>query len=279
MWLAAPAPPVRLFVFATDARGAAVDDLAATDVDVRVSGAGCPIGAFSHGGSPMRVALVADTSEASMGDLRWLRDGLNAVVDGLPAGADAAFVEVGGGYRLRLRPTSDRTRLHASVNALRPELDGGTQVARALLESHAALFDGADRWPIFVIVASDAAENPAMVKQTAFDAFTDRLRAEGATVHSVLLPAGGNSGSAKVLDAMLKNLASNTHGVYHETADGPGLTAALAGVASRIAEDAGRMAGGYQVEFTCAGAIGGGEVEIGTSRPGVHLSASQSRTP
>jgi hypothetical protein len=275
--LAAQPQTTRLFVMATDRSGAPIEDLQAADIDVKENGATRPIASFRKGTAPMRVVLLVDDGAAIDGAMRR---GMDALIGSLPLDAEAALVTVNGGYALRVAPTLDRKRLSDGIKSLRGEKNG-TQVARALMEAEAKLLrDGPERWPVYVVVTADADENTSMVKQPEFDAFSNRLQAVAASVHALVITAGGGtSQSAKVLDAMARNLTSNSGGLLQELSSSRGTSDALAAVSERIARDWKRMSTGYEVAFVHATTASDPSIEIGTAREGITLTPSLRRTP
>ena len=260
--------------------GAPAVDLSAADFDIKESGVARQIVAVRHADEPMRVVVLVDNSDAAVVMEGQLRAGLHALVDGLPDSAEVALVTVAGGYELRLAPTTSRQRVASSIDGLHGETGMGTLVAKSLLEAETRVTrNAADRWPVFVIVSTDAAENPTMVKQVEFDALSDRLQRAAATVHAVVLTGGaGNSGASKLLDTMARNLTENSGGLFQDITNSRGLRDALTATAARMMADWQRISAGYEIEYAGSGR-GDAPVEVGTSRPGVSLVPSLRRVP
>lgn len=200
-----PAPSTRrLFVLATRS-GDAVTDLSASEFDVKENGASCTVVSARRATTPMRVVVLIDNGDANLAMTDPMKRGLRALVAAIPPEIEVALVTVAESYSLRVAPTVDRKRLERGVDALYAA-QGATAVAQSLMLAHTRLFPGdVERWPVFVIVASDAAENTTMVKQPDFDAFSRHLDDEAASVHAVVITAAsGNSQSSRVLDNMAR---------------------------------------------------------------------------
>jgi Mg-chelatase subunit ChlD len=276
--IAAQPDTTRLYVFASDRNGAAVEDLSASDFDVKENAAACRVIQVRHGNEAMRVVVLVDNSDAIAIDP--LRKGLRELTSRIPADAEIGLVTIaGGGYELRVAPTLDRPRLEKSVNSLYGD-GGGPRVAESLMQADAALFrDRAERWPVFVLVTGDSGVNTTAVKQVEFDAFTVHLQAVAASVHVVVLADAGNSQGARVLNALATNLTQNTGGLFAEISNTRALAETLARVGERIASDHKRMAAGYELEFVGAPPGPGMALEVGTARDGVTLLPSLRRVP
>ena len=277
--LAAAQPgTTRLYVFATDRTGTAVEDLSAADFDVKENGTACRVIRVRHGSEPMRLIMLVDNSDAIAIDP--LRKGLREFISRIPADAEIGLVTIaGGGYDLRVAPTPDRSRLEKGVNSLYSD-GGGPRVAESLMQADTALFrDRADRWPVFVLVTADSGVNTTAVKQIEFDAFSTHLQAVAASVHAVVLADAGNSQGARVLNALATNLTQNTGGLFEEIANTRTLADTLAKVGERIASDHKRMAAGYELEFVGVPPGPGAALEVGTARDGVTLLPSLRRVP
>jgi hypothetical protein len=277
---AAQSHTTRLFVFATRG-GEAVSDLAASEFDVKENGASCSVVSATRANTPMRVVVLIDNTDANVAMGDPMRRGLRALLDAIPTDIEVALVTVSESYSLRVAPTTDRKRLQGSIDALH-SLEAGTVVAQSLMSAATRLFpNDVDRWPVFVIVSSDAAENTTMVKQPDFDAFSRRLNDEAASVHAVVITAAsGNSQGSRVLDNMTRTLTANTGGAYEDTVNPRALPDLLTGIGARISSDWRRMAAGYEVHYTCAAPRGADPaIEIGTPRDGVILAPSFRRVP
>ena len=268
----------RLYVFATDRAGTAVEDLSAADIDVKENGATCRLLEVRHGNEPLRVVVLVDNSDAIAIDP--LRKGLRELLSRIPADAEIGLATIaGGGYDLRVAPTLDRPRLEKSVSSLYGD-GGGPRVAESLMQADKALFqDRTDRWPVFVLVTADSGVNTMAVKQIEFDAFSNHLQVVAASVHAVVLADAGNSQGARVLNSLATNLTENTGGLFEEISNTRTLADTLARVGDRIASDHKRMAAGYELEFVGAPPGPGTALEVGTAREGVTLLPSLRRVP
>ena len=99
--------PRQIFVGVTDAGGAAVLDLQAADFQIQELGVPRLVSTAALANTPMRVALLVDTSDAASPHLNNVRAGLLAFLDALPPEHEIALTTTGRQLRVREQPTTD----------------------------------------------------------------------------------------------------------------------------------------------------------------------------
>ena len=107
-----------VFVSVTTAAGAPVLDLADSDFEVTDGARKREILSSGLAKSPMRIALLVDTSDGTANAITQIRNGLTAFLEALPADAEVMVVSTGRQVRVRLQPTSDRKKALDLVKAV-----------------------------------------------------------------------------------------------------------------------------------------------------------------
>jgi hypothetical protein len=108
----------QVFVHAVDQQGAPVLDLSPGDFDVTEGGTTRTVARAGLAKSPMRVAMIVDTSDGAASALIHLRAGLLGFLDGLPPDAEVLMVSTGRQTRVRVQPTTDRKKLKEVAGGL-----------------------------------------------------------------------------------------------------------------------------------------------------------------
>jgi hypothetical protein len=98
--------------------------------------------------TPMRVALLVDTSAATSGAIAQLRAAVTAFLDALAPEHEALLVTTGRRVQVRVPPTLDRVKLKGGAGGLLS--DGGpTALIDALTEvDQRFMRKSGDRWPV-----------------------------------------------------------------------------------------------------------------------------------
>ena len=99
-----------IFVSVVDRTGTPVVDLQPGDFDVQEGGAKRTVVRAALAKSPMRVAVMVDTSDAASTSLNPIRAGLAQFFDALPPEHEALLVSTGRQMRMGLRPQSRHAR-------------------------------------------------------------------------------------------------------------------------------------------------------------------------
>src|SRR5262249_52151849 len=150
-----------VFVSVVDRSGAPVLDLSPGDFEVTENSVKRQVLSASLAKSPMRVALILDTSDGAAPAINHLRAGLAAFLDALPPAHEVLIVSTGRQSRVRVQPTLDRKKLRDAAGGLFAD-GGATVLSDTLLEvDDRFMRKTEDRWPVFVIVTGDGPEGSA----------------------------------------------------------------------------------------------------------------------
>lgn len=275
--LAAPAPAKvhtrQIFVQVRDQQGAPVLDIAQGDFDVKEAGVVRQVTRAGLATSPMRIALLVDTSDAAAAALTHVRAGLVEFIDALPPEHEVLLVSTGRQMRVRVPPTTDRKKLRETAGGLFPD-GAGTVLTDGLLEiDDRFMRKGEDRWPVFVIVTSDGTESSAGAHEKEFNQWAVALGARGATVHALVLKVGKGGG---VPDVVAMNLTQNTGGRFDMMNTSNSIPEKLKTLATQIAGDHKAMGAWYRLEFQTDSADFR-PIDVGVARSGVRLQISDRR--
>ena len=233
-----------VFVSAMDRTGSPVVNLTAADFEVLVGGVkqGVTRATFSM---PMRIVLLVDASAAVSPMLTFFRGGLNAFVDAMPAGDEIAVISTAGQIGVRQAPTTDRTKLHAVIDRFAPE-GGGNAFLDALVEADKRFLKNVpDRWPVFVILTTDAGEMQGSPDIEEFNAFVHDFVARVGSAHAIVVH-GQRTG---LISDVAGNLVNNAGGVYDPLAISNSLADRMKALAARVAADHQAMANRYAIEY------------------------------
>ena len=185
------------------------------------------------GAAPARIILLVDSSSAMSPMLTHFRAGLRAFLDGIPAQHEIALVSTGGQLRIRVPPTSDRDRLDKAVASFASE-GGANAFLDSLLEADTRLLKSAPTmWPVFVIVATDAAETRGEQRIDDYNKFMNDFTSRGGQAHSIII-RGKNSG---IVTDIAINLSQNTRGIHETIAISNALPDKMREVATRLESD------------------------------------------
>jgi len=244
--IAAQKPMQRIiFISAVDQAGGPALDLKAEDFEITEGGVKKPVARAALAGSPMRVALLVDTSQATEKTIiDSLRKSLPAFVDALPAEDELALVTIGNRSRTRGKPMTDRTKVRTDVTKI--SSDGGAVVLLdGLRDAYNQFMKPPEvKWPVFVVVTTDSAEGSTGVRGDDYGKLINEILMRGSSVHFVAI----QSGAPGSVTEYAKNITENTGGLY-ETVAPTALDAAMAKVSARLADDHTRMSRTYQIEF------------------------------
>jgi hypothetical protein len=275
-WLAAAAAatqspnPRRVFVLALDRTGEPIRDLAAGDLTVTEDGVACRVTRATLGSQPPRIVLLIDSSTTMKGMLVQFRNGLRAFLGALPPELEVAIVSTGRQMRIRVSPTSDRTRLRDGAESFSSD-EGPNAFLDSLLESDLRLLRTApSRWPVFVILTTDAGSTLRLPHIEEFNPFVTDLRARGGTAH-VILVQGRNTG---ITSELAQNLARNTGGIHETMVIPTAIARRMQAAAERIADDLRVMSTRYELEYLCSESRGSAAIEVRALRPGATIQLS-----
>ena len=170
-----------------------------------------PVASAQRGpGGRSRIVLIVDSSSAVASMLTHFRAGLNSFLDALPGEPEVAIISTGGQLRIRVAPTTDRTKLRAVADGFSSD-GGGNSFLDTLLEADRRfLKSAADRRSIVVILTTDAGAAVAEVRVDAYNKFANDFQVRGGRAHAIVV-RGVNSG---MTTQIAENLTRNTGGYY-----------------------------------------------------------------
>ena len=263
----------RVFVRALDRSGAPILDLQPADFEIVEAGVTREVArATLMSKIPMRVLLLADTSEHAAPALLQLRHALVAFLDALPPEHEAAIVTTGRRPSVRVPPTTDRKKLNNAASGLFTD-GSGTAVIDALLECDDRFIKKVDdRWPVFVVVTSDGNESSTGVDEKRLDAWLSVLSARGISAHAITLKFKGTG-----LGETIAHTATQNAGGRYDFINSPSsLPEKMKMLAEQIAKDFEQAATKYQVDFV-TDSKDWNRVEMRVARDGARLEISQGR--
>jgi von Willebrand factor type A domain len=269
---AARAHTRRVFVSVVDRAGTPVADLGPADFEVTEGGVKRQAAHAGLETSPMRIALVVDTSDGAAPALTHLRAGLLAFIDALPPQHEIMMVSTGRQSRVRVPPTTDRKKIRDAASGLFS--DGGAAVLMdSLLEADDRFMRNAeDRWPVFVIVTGDGAEGSAGAHERKFNEWVAAVPARAISAHALVLKYNGGG----VPEIIAGHLVQAAGGRYDFMNTSNSLPDKLKALGETLTAEAKQMSTWYQVGFQ-TDAPDLAPVEIAVARSGVKIRVSNRR--
>lgn len=262
-----------IFVSVTDAQGAPVEGLSASDFNVTEGGDARVVSHAGQAKDPMRIALMLDTSDAAASALTHMRNAAIAFLDALPPEDEVILVTTGRQMRVRMQPTTDRKKLKETAAGLFTD-GAGTVLMDGLLEIDDRFFKKADdRWPVFVIFTSDGTESSSGAREKEFMKWAVALGARGVTAHAFVLKTPKGSGMPEIV---AENLAQNTGGRYDVMNTTTALPDKMKALAEKLALDHRNMSAWYEVDIQ-TDATEFRPINVGVAREGVRLQISDRR--
>ena len=193
----------------------------------------CVIGAFSasvQAADPLRVVLLVDSSGNMATMLTEFRAGLHSFIENIPDNVEVALISTGGQLRVRLAPTSDKTRMQEA--AAKFASDGGANsLLDTLIESDKRFLKPAsNRRLLFVVLTTDQpllGEPPVY----AYNQFMKDFMLRRGRAHGIVI-RGTNSG---LISQVVENLTSNTDGILQVMVVSNSLAGRMKEIAEQVA--------------------------------------------
>jgi hypothetical protein len=250
----------QLFLSATTGSGLPVRDLQVDEVVVVQDGAACTVIRLEPETDRMTIALLVDSFSSA------LRTGLRRFLDGLPAQHEVGLFTLAGQTGRLMDFTTDR-------GALREQIDGpfaGAFSGRAVLvdglyDTWENRFDGADAWPVFVLVSHGGRDASRSEVESRVNRLASELMARGATVHTVLVVVRtvarevelGTRASYFVAggigfhEAVTSYLTRQTGGIFSPISAASAFPGALSNLATDIGAHYDAVKDRYRVGYEC----------------------------
>jgi hypothetical protein len=262
----------QVFVAVTDRNGAPVLDLGQADFEITEGGVKREIARAGLAKSPMRIALVIDTSDGTTEAVSMIRKGLTDFLQALPPQHEVMMASTGRQMRVRIPPTTDRKKLGDAARGLFSD-GGATRLMDGLLEIDDRFMKNAeDRWPVFVIVTGDGAESSSGGNEKKFNDWVRGLPARGIVAHGVVLKYKGQG----MPEVVTSHMVQTTGGHYDFMNTSNSLPAKLAAIAEQLNRDFAGVQTKYAIAFQ-TDAADDGRVSIGVARQGVTLQLTNGR--
>jgi len=261
-----------VFVAVLDRSGQPVPDLRPSDFEIAEQGVKRQVQRAGPATSPMRIAMLLDTSDGASQAINHMRAGLVEFLDTLPPQHEVMLVSTGRQTRIRVQPTTDRKKLTDAAKGLFAD-GGATPLMDALLEIDDRFMRKAeDRWPVFVIITGDGPESSAGANETKFNEWLRALPARGVAAHAIALKYKGGG----MPEIVASHVAQTANGLYDYMNTSNALPAKMKAIAEQLARDFERVQTKYEVVFQ-TDAPDTTPVSIGVARDGVTLAMTNGR--
>ena len=262
----------QVFVTVSDRSGAPVLNLGPGDFEITEQGVTRQIERAGLARSPMRIALVVDTSDGAAEAVSMIRKGLGDFLDALPPPHEVMLASTGRQMRVRVPPTTDRKKLGDAARGLFSD-GGATRLMDGLLEIDDRFMKNAeDRWPVFVIITGDGAESSGGGLEKKFNDWARGLPARGIAAHGLVLKYKGGG----LPEVVASHVVQSVGGRFDVMNTSNSLPAKLTAIAEQLTRDFERVQTKYEIVFqTDTTEIG--PVSVGVAREGVTLQMTVGR--
>jgi hypothetical protein len=165
-------------------------------------------------GGPTRIVLLVDSSNAVSAMTTDLRSALTGFLDALPSEGETepeiTFITSGGQLRIRVPPTTDRTKVREAASAF--FLDGGGNAfLETLLEADRRFLRSApERRPIFVIVTTDTDNAISEARVAEYNRFVRDFVSRGGRAHAVVI----RNANIGMTTRIAEHITQQTQGFY-----------------------------------------------------------------
>jgi hypothetical protein len=245
----------QFFAHFADGAGKPVAALTADDIAVQEGGVNGKVLTLEPIAWPIKVAILIDNGTGSGDRLNHTREGVRALIKGLPAGVEASLQTTAPQPRFLVRPTTDKGALLSGVDLITPDSAAGRFV-EGLIET-VSRFDKergdkekANFFPVVVIVGSLTAEGSS-IRDRDVQRMQQQLMAQAVTVHAVMVGPTNQSGTTNVSNAIQIGIdaTKRTGGRYESIAATTRLTTLLPEIGTQVAQAHERQRAQYRVTF------------------------------
>ena len=265
----------KLFATVTDRAGQPVLDLNATDFRITLGAVTGQVVHASLATEPMRIALLVDTGDKAKASLNHIRNGLRAFLDAIPPEDEVLLMSIGSQGRVRVPPTLDRKKLKSTVEGLFAD-GGGITLVDALLESWSRFLRNAEnRWPVFVILTTDAPENSG-ARTSEIETFMREIQGAAATAHAITLtstPPNPNARAFSISDVV----TTTTGGKLDALATSVALPVRMKALGEEIAAQQRRTRLQYELDFVSGPVDPEARVMVYVAREGTSVELAAGR--
>jgi hypothetical protein len=262
----------RIYMTVVDPSNTPVLDLTAADFQLKENDVSRTVTRAAIN-QPVRIALMADNSDAVTSALTPLRAGLQAFIDAIPPQHEIVLLTTGRQLRVRVPPSTDHKKLKDAVGLIYPDAGSPSVLLSGITETFNRFFrDVPDRWATMVIVTSDGPENSNMNPKQ-FNQLADALTARDMLIHGIVLSTRGLGMQA---DATI-TLAKNSGGHVDTLTVPNGLAERMKALGVLVAQDAEALSRQYQIDYNTESTGPQATVEIIISRAGLRPVVSQGR--
>jgi hypothetical protein len=108
---------IQFFFSAVDASGKPVTDLGPADIIMTENGAPGKVVTMEKQPLPIKLTVAVDNGDGSEQVLGFYREGLNGLVEPLPADMEVTFITMAPAPRMHVRPTTDRAALLKGISS------------------------------------------------------------------------------------------------------------------------------------------------------------------
>jgi hypothetical protein len=138
----------------------------------------------------MKLTLMVDNGPVLTKELATFRTALKAFIDLLPADLEVSLYTINPQPRTIVKATSDRQKLLHGIDLIAPDTGAGMFFDALVEASERVEKDGADHFPVLMMVASDFGRNSSAMDRD-FERLQKRIVQKAITIHFLILHGGG----------------------------------------------------------------------------------------
>jgi hypothetical protein len=185
---------IQVFASILDGTGAPAKTVEAGDVRLMENGADAKITKVEPVNWPVKVQILLDNG-IGLGsqNIQQLKNGVQALLQGLPANLEVTLVSTAPQPRFLARATTDRAAVQKGLDVLAPDTGAGRFVESLNEATQRIERDKSDYFPVIISVGTMSGDTN--VRDTDVTSLMKRLEARPTTVHVILFNQGATTAS------------------------------------------------------------------------------------
>ena len=238
-----------LHVAVADGDGNPVTGLTRDDLVVQWDGEDLETTRFEAVDWPVRLTVFVDNSDVAIGIVPQMREGLRALLRGLPADIDVGFLTLARQPRWITRHTSDRTELEEDIRNIAPDSGTRPRFVDALVEeTNRVDDDDREYYPVVIMVSGDGVDGSSS-QQGRVDQMVERMVNNSMEVHTLLFISGRGMGVNAQQAMMGQSLTRITRGSFERIAVNTAIVERLEALARDIARKHRFVSSQYRITY------------------------------
>jgi hypothetical protein len=236
----------RLFATMVDGTGGPAKTVKPEDVRVMENGVVAKVVKVEPIDWPVKIQLLVDNGIGLGGEnIIHLRNGVKALLEGLPQGTEVTFVTTAPQPRFLVRATTDKQMLLAGIDRLAPD-SGAGRFVDSLNEATARIEkDKTDYFPVIITAATTSGDNNILERDV--QRIMTRLQQRPTTVHVILLTSLRSASGGANQTQVGQSVAQYTKGHFDNINSASRIASLLPEIGAEVAKSFGNQGGKFRI--------------------------------